>query len=251
MIEIATFYEFKPLTRLVELRLRLLARMRTLAVKGTVILADEGFNATVCGGADAVAEFESFAGEALETEIVSKRSSHDTPPFRKAEVKIKAEIVTLKRKVDVSAGAGTHIEPGEWNAVISDPDTIVIDARNSYEIMNGSFAGAIDPRTEKFSDLPQFVSRDLDPEIHKKVAMYCTGGIRCEKFAPYLRSLGFEHVYQLRGGILNYLANVPPEQSLWHGECFVFDDRITVDRALRKGTGRDHSLEIRSDGDPE
>jgi UPF0176 protein len=131
----------------------------------------------------------------------------------------------------------------EWNQLISDPETLVLDTRNHYEVKNGSFVGAVDPKTTKFSELPGFVAENFDPTKQKKVAMYCTGGIRCEKLAPYLKSKGFENVFQLKGGILKYLETIPKEESLWEGECFVFDDRVTVDAELKKGTRPDHSLE--------
>jgi UPF0176 protein len=129
----------------------------------------------------------------------------------------------------------------EWNDLVSDPSVVVLDTRNDYEFKNGSFKGAINPQTEKFSDLPAFVAENLDPRQHPRIAMYCTGGIRCEKFAPFLKQLGFSEVFQLEGGILRYLEQADPQESLWEGECFIFDQRLTLDKDLRKGNGRDHS----------
>jgi len=133
------------------------------------------------------------------------------------------------------------VSPAEWNEIISDPTTFVLDTRNDYEFKTGSFAGAVNPETSKFSELPEFVEKHLDPERHKRIAMFCTGGIRCEKFAPYLKERGFEEVYQLRGGILKYLETMPLEESRWQGECFVFDDRVTVNSNLEKGSSADMS----------
>ncbi|MEO7674544.1 MAG: rhodanese-like domain-containing protein, partial [Pyrinomonadaceae bacterium] len=170
-----------------------------------------------------------------------KSSFHSASPFRKHEVKIKPEIVTLKQLVDISKGAGTHVAAKDWNEVISDPEVFVLDTRNDYEYKNGSFRSAVNPETSKFSELPDFVAKSLDPITHAKIAMFCTGGIRCEKFAPYLKSLGFAEVFQLQGGILKYLEEVPKEAQLWEGECFVFDERRTLTNELGQGSGPDHS----------
>ncbi|MFL6467126.1 MAG: rhodanese-related sulfurtransferase [Pyrinomonadaceae bacterium] len=242
MFEIATFYRFIKLTDLDLKRDRLKQAMRDKGIKGTIILAEEGFNSTICGAPANLKTFVAEAEEILQCTIETKSSFHEQLPFRKLDVKIKPEIVTLKQDVDIAKGNGTHVEPKDWNEIISDPDTIVLDARNHYEVMNGRFVGAIDPNTTKFSELPGFIEENLDPGKKKRVAMYCTGGIRCEKFAPYLRSKGFENVVQLRGGILKYLETVNVNESLWQGECFVFDDRRTVDSELKKGVQPDHSL---------
>jgi UPF0176 protein len=242
--QIITFYEFKDLPAirpLVEIRDALRLMMKTLGVKGTIIIGDEGFNSTVAGEAEAISAFIGRAEELLQTTLRVKSSFGDALPFRRADVKIKPEIVTLKRPVDISLGTGTHVNPTDWNTLISEPGVVVLDTRNDYEFRSGTFRNAVNPETEKFSDLPAFVSKSLDPEVHKKVAMFCTGGIRCEKFAPYLVELGFEEVYQLEGGILRYLEETPTDKSLWEGECFVFDDRVTVDENLKRGTCPDLS----------
>jgi UPF0176 protein len=244
MFQIVTFYRFIELSELAAKRERLKAAMRELGIKGTIILANEGFNSTVCGTPEKLKMFLSTVEEIFVCNLEVKSSLHEQMPFQKVDVKIKPEIVTLKQKVDIANGNGTHVDPEDWNEVISDPETVVLDARNHYEFMNGHFVGAIDPGTSKFSELPDFVENNLDPAKHTRVAMYCTGGIRCEKFAPYLRSKGFENVLQLRGGILKYLETVPADESLWQGECFVFDDRRTVDSELKKGVQPDHSLSI-------
>ncbi len=222
-------------------RAALKAAMREFSIKGTIILAEEGFNSTVSGQKANVELFLRRAKQILDTAIEHKSAVHSEMPFRKIDVKIKPEIVALKQKVDVSLDYGTHVEPKKWNALISDPETFILDARNDYEVMNGSFPSAANPRTEKFSELPGYVAENLDPSRHRRIAMYCTGGIRCEKFAPYLKAKGFENVYQLKGGILKYLEEIDPAESLWQGECFVFDDRRTVDHNLRKGIQEDYS----------
>jgi len=247
--QIITFYEFKRFDSalLPELKASLRGAMSTNSIKGTIILAEEGFNSTVCGDPDDVAAFVSSVENILETKLVLKSSFHEACPFRKIDVKIKPEIVTLKKQVDISKGSGTHVRPEKWNDVISDPSIVIVDTRNDYEYKNGTFKGAINPGTIKFSELPDFVSENLDPNVHRKVAMFCTGGIRCEKFAPYMKELGFDEVFQLEGGILRYLEQVAPEESLWEGECFVFDDRRTVDENLQKGTGPDYSQTAKVD----
>jgi UPF0176 protein len=241
--QIITFYEFKRFDkeRLPDLADALRAAMRASEIKGTIILAEEGFNATVAGESYATESFVVEIEKILDTKIEYKSSFHAEAPFRKIDVKIKPEIVTLKRDVDISAGEGTHVDAADWNEIISDPSVVVLDTRNDYEYRNGTFARAINPKTEKFSDLPKFVAENLDPEQHPKIAMFCTGGIRCEKFAPYMRGLGFKEVFQLHGGILKYLEEVPAEESMWEGECFVFDDRRTVDSELKKGVLPDYS----------
>jgi len=246
--QIITFYEFRTFTpgRLASLKQSLREAMKANRIRGTIILAEEGFNATVCGE---IAEIESFVREVEEligTKVRLKSSFHAASPFRKIDVKIKPEIVTLKKKVNISKGVGTHVGPKAWNEIISDPSVVVLDARNDYEFKNGTFKRALNPGTEKFSDLPAFVAENLDPNIHQRVAMFCTGGIRCEKFAPYMKELGFKEVFQLDGGILRYLEEIAGDESLWQGECFVFDDRRTVDRKLEKGVEPDHSQKKRS-----
>ena len=224
--------------------------MRENEVTGTIILADEGFNSGVNGLSENMDRFISSLSAILHSDIEPKYSFHDSKPFRKFEVKIKPEIVTLRRPVDIALGVGTHVDPKDWNEIISRDDVVVLDTRNDYEFKNGTFKNAVNPGTTKFSELPDFVDQKLAPDTHKSVAMFCTGGIRCEKFAPYLRSLGFENVYQLDGGILKYLETVSPEESLWQGECFVFDERRTVDSELKKGVGEDYSLRGRNKVDP-
>ena len=242
-IQIITFYEFKRLENLPEIQSRLKTAMREHSILGTIILADEGFNATVSGAPENIDAFVPLLKEILGTGIKFKSSFHEESPFRRIFVKIKPEIVTLKKEVALEKGIGTHVSPAEWNEIIRAEDVFVLDTRNDYEYAIGTFERAVNPKTEKFSDLPKFVEENLDPAKHKKVAMFCTGGIRCEKFAPYLKGKGFENVYQLEGGILKYLEEVPEAESLWQGECYVFDLRVSVDENLQKGNARDLSLE--------
>lgn len=242
--KIVSFYEFKRLgdpVRLAALKILLRDALERHKVCGTIIIATEGFNATLCGTTENVTAFLVEAEAFLETTIDPKISHHHIPPFRKHEVRIKPEIVTLKRPVDLALGEGTHVNAKDWNELISDPDVLVLDTRNDYEFRSGTFNRAVNPKTKKFSDLPRFVEEDLDPKKHKKIAMFCTGGIRCEKFVPFMKGLGFEDVYQLSGGILKYLEVVPPEEQLWEGECFVFDERVTLNRTLEKGSRPDFS----------
>ena len=247
--QIITFYEFRTFTleRLASLKRSLREAMKANAIKGTFILAEEGFNAAVCGELADTESFIQAVEEILSTKLRLKTSFHAESPFRKIDVKIKPEIVTLKKKVNIAKGVGTHVGPAEWNEIISDASVVVLDARNDYEFKNGTFRRAVNPGTEKFSDLPAFVAENLDPKVHQKVAMFCTGGIRCEKFAPYMKELGFKEVFQLDGGILRYLEETDGDESLWQGECFVFDERRTVDRKLAKGVEPDHSQKKKSD----
>jgi UPF0176 protein len=242
-VQIISFYEFRemPVAVLPELRGALKDLFRELHLKGTIILAAEGFNGMASGAFSNIEMFISRAGKIFGSSLEVKSSFHDSDPFRRIDVKIKPEIVTLKEPVDQSLGDGTHVTASEWNQLISDPDTLVLDTRNDYEFSVGTFQGAVNPGIEKFSELPEYVSQNLDPVRHKRIAMFCTGGIRCEKFAPYLKMAGFPEVYQLSGGILRYLETIPEQESLWQGECFVFDDRVSVDSKLEKGLSDDPS----------
>ncbi len=243
-IQIIAFYEFKGLelvAPLEEIKGGLCEALISFDVRGTIIIAAEGYNGMVCGTQENITTFIKHIENILQTKLVFKSSFHAAAPFRKIDVKIKPEIVTLKQPVNISLGKGTHVKPADWNSIISDPETLLLDTRNDYEYQTGTFRGAVNPKTAKFSELPAFVAENLDPAKHKRVAMFCTGGIRCEKFAPYMKQLGFEEVYQLEGGILKYLEELPTEDQLWEGECFVFDERTSVDNALTKGTGSDHS----------
>ncbi|MGA1624375.1 MAG: rhodanese-related sulfurtransferase, partial [Prochlorothrix sp.] len=168
--------------------------------------------------------------------LMPRESSVSTPPFQRFKVKIKSEIVTLGQpEADPNQKVGTYVPPQEWNALIQDPEVVLVDTRNEYEVEIGSFQRAINPRTDRFRDFPSYVQQNLDPQKHRKVALFCTGGIRCEKATSLLLNQGFESVYHLQGGILSYLETVKPEESLWDGECFVFDERVAVTHGLEPG----------------
>jgi UPF0176 protein len=240
--QIISFYEFKDLgdeANLKEIKGALKTAMIENSILGTFIIAAEGYNSTVCGFEPNIKNFISAAESILETRLNFKSSFFSERPFHKIKVKIKTEIVRLRQKINLEKGFGTHVKPSDWNRIIQDPEVIILDTRNDYEVEIGTFKGAINPNTEKFSDLPKFVEENLNPEKHKKVAMFCTGGIRCEKFAPFLKEKGFEEIFQLEGGILKYLEETAGNESLWEGECFVFDDRIAVDNNLRPGKSED------------
>lgn len=234
-IQIITFYKFKQLIELPEIKARLKAAMSEFSILGTIIIAAEGFNATVAGVPTDIEKFIEILGKVCETTFDYKSSFHAERPFLKAKVRIKNEIVALRKSVEIEKGIGTHTTAADWNRIIADENTVVLDARNDYEVEVGTFRGAVNPKIEKFSDLPRFVAENFDPQTHRRIAMFCTGGIRCEKFAPLMKEMGYEEVYQLEGGILKYLEATPAEESLWEGECFVFDDRIAVDGNLQPG----------------
>jgi Predicted sulfurtransferase len=246
-IQIITFYEFKKLENLPEIREKLKSAMREFSILGTIIIAEEGFNSTISGAPENIEKIIPVLEETFETKLKYKSSFHSENPFKRVFVKIKPEIVTLRQKVALEKGVGTHVSPREWNELLRDEEVFLLDTRNDYEVRIGTFRGAVNPKTEKFSDLPRFVAENLDPAKHKKVAMFCTGGIRCEKFAPFMKQIGFENVYQLEGGILKYLEEIPESESLWEGECFVFDERISVDENLRKGKARDVSAQMKKE----
>jgi UPF0176 protein len=237
--QIITFYEFKGLENLPEIKAALVSAMTELSIKGTIIIAQEGFNSTVSGLREDVQKFINVLENVFDTKLSYKSSFHAERPFLKVKVRIKNEIVSLRKKVEIEKGIGTHAKPADWNKIISDENTVILDTRNDYEVEIGTFKGAINPNIEKFSDLPQYVAENLNPAEHKRIAMFCTGGIRCEKFAPLMKEMGFEEVFQLEGGILKYLEETPENESLWEGECFVFDDRIAVDKTLRQGKTED------------
>ncbi|MEM9303225.1 MAG: rhodanese-related sulfurtransferase [Pseudomonadota bacterium] len=236
-IIVAAFYRFHSLEQPEALKTGLLAACETLGVRGTILLAPEGVNGTISGSREgidaALAAVRALPGMAP---LEAKESLHDAHPFGRMRVKLKREIVTMG-VAGLAPGerTGEHVPPERWNALIRDPGVKLIDTRNRYEVHLGTFEGAIDPETESFRDFPDWVARELDPARDRRVAMFCTGGIRCEKATAYLLEQGFESVYQLEGGILNYLEQVPADASAWRGECFVFDDRVTVDHALEAG----------------
>ena len=238
---VSAFYKFVVISDGAELRLRLLERCRELGIKGTVLIAPEGINATISGrqpDIDGILAWlrsdPRFAG--LET----KESSYAAHPFQRLKVKLKSEIISMREPAaNPAIRTGTYVSPEDWNVLIRDAGVTLIDTRNAYEFGIGTFEGAIDPGIGTFSDFPAYVEQNLDPARHPKVAMFCTGGIRCEKASAYLLSKGFREVYHLQGGILKYLETVGESDSLWRGECFVFDERVALATGLSAGT---HSL---------
>jgi UPF0176 protein len=235
---IAAFYHFVSLPEYESWQRPLLVHCRSQGTKGSILLAAEGINGTIAGprpGVDAVLSYLR-ADSRLQT-MEHKESFADFMPFKRLKVRLKKEIVSLQvPDVDPNRLVGEYVEPENWNDLITDPDTLLIDVRNDFEVEVGTFQGAVNPQTAAFSDFPHFIQTQLDPDKHKKVAMFCTGGIRCEKATSYLQEQGFETVYHLKGGILKYLEAVSPKKSLWQGECFVFDDRVTVTHDLSPGS---------------
>ncbi len=235
---ISTFYRFADLPDFRSLADLLRQQLLWREVRGTVLLAAEGVNGTIAGapaGVNAVLDW--IRADPRLAELRARESRGGENPFLRTRVKLKKEIVTMGQPgLDPRRMAGTYVEPEQWNQLIDDPAVLVLDTRNRYEVRIGGFENAVDPQTESFREFPAFVRENLHPERQPKVAMYCTGGIRCEKSTAYLKQLGFEEVYHLRGGILNYLERVPRQESRWRGECFVFDDRVTVDHELRPGS---------------
>jgi len=234
---VCALYKFVELNDFEKLREPLLKIMVDNEIKGTLLLAREGINGTVAGNREGIDQLIRWLhSDARLADIQIKESVGTAPPFYRSKVKLKKEIVTMGVDwVDPQNVVGRYVEPADWNALISDPDVVLIDTRNNYEIGIGKFKNAINPNTRTFREFPQYVAKNFSPERQKKVAMYCTGGIRCEKSTAYMKSLGFDEVYHLKGGILNYLEKVPAKESLWEGECFVFDNRVTVNHQLQKG----------------
>lgn len=237
---VAAFYQFAALPDFRELREPLRALCTALELKGSVLLAHEGINGTVAGSDDGIAAFvdalqhgELFGGRLGHLEL--KYSAAEAMPFRRLKVRLKKEIVTLGDvSVDPTQQVGTYVDAINWNALISDPDTLVLDTRNAFEVAMGTFEGAVDPGIRNFGEFKQFATQQLDPQKHRRIAMFCTGGIRCEKASAYLLARGFVEVFHLKGGILKYLEGVPERESRWRGECFVFDERVALGHGLRE-----------------
>ena len=234
---VAALYRFVRLDDYESMREPLLNFCTERGVKGTLLLAHEGVNGTISGGKTAIADVLSYlrSDERL-TDLDCKFSYHEERPFLRMKVKLKREIVTMGLAgVDPNQSVGRYASPEEWNELVDDPECLVIDTRNDYEVEIGSFRGAINPGTKSFRDFPAWVDENLDPQKHKKVAMFCTGGIRCEKSTSLLVSKGFDDVWHLKGGILNYLEQTAEASTRWEGECFVFDSRVAVNHQLEKG----------------
>lgn len=236
MFIVAALYRFVPLADFAELRHPILDCMNDHGVRGTLLLAPEGINGTVAGTRQGIDRLlERLRSDTRFAALDVKESTSKQIPFRRARVRLKREIVTLGVDgIDPLDSVGTYVDPKDWNALIDDPDVTLIDTRNDYEVAIGTFEGATNPNTQSFRDFPDYVDQHLDPQKQTKVAMFCTGGIRCEKSTALLKQRGFDQVYHLRGGILKYLEQIPAEESRWHGDCFVFDDRVAVGQDLQE-----------------
>jgi UPF0176 protein len=238
--KVAAFYQFAALPDFRDLREPLRIICADLELKGSVLLAREGINGTLAGSAEAIEELTRqlrdgrlFGGRLDNLEL--KFSAAAAMPFQRLKVRLKKEIVTLgDTQTDPTRQVGTYVNPADWNDLIATPDTILIDTRNAFEVAMGTFEGAVDPGIQSFGQFKEFAARHLDPATHRRVAMFCTGGIRCEKASAYLLARGFTEVYHLKGGILKYLEGVPETESRWRGECFVFDDRVALGHGLRE-----------------
>ncbi len=239
-MRVAALYHFTRFDDPHALQPPLLALCEARGIKGTLLLAREGINGTIAGTPEALETIlEHIRALPGCAGLEVKFSAAPEMPFHRMKVRVKREIVTMgEPDIDPTLSVGTYVDPHEWNALIADPDTLVIDTRNDYEVAVGTFAGALDPQTPTFRDFPAWFRAHREELLQgkKKVAMFCTGGIRCEKSTAFLRAEGVEEVYHLKGGILKYLEQVPEEQSLWQGECFVFDERVTVRHGLQQGT---------------
>jgi UPF0176 protein len=235
---VATFYKFVTLSNCQEKRTEILRVCQQSQVKGTILLAKEGINGTIAGSRQGIDQVLSFLhSDPHFQDLEIKESFALSPPFERLKVRIKSEIVTLgKPEANPNEQVGEYVSSQQWNQLLEDPETIVIDTRNDYEVAIGTFKGAKNPHTHSFREFPDYVKQQLDPQKYPKVAMFCTGGIRCEKATSYLLTQGFKEVYHLKGGILKYLEDILPEDSLWEGECFVFDERVTVKEGLELGS---------------
>jgi UPF0176 protein len=235
---VVTFYKFVKLLDFEEKQIPLRSFCQEQGVKGTILLAAEGINGTLVGSRQAIdAVLTYLRSDVRLADLETKESTTNSALFRRMKVQLKREIVTLGLpEIDPNEQVGIYVSPQKWNEVISDPEVIIIDTRNDYEVAIGTFKGAQNPQTTSFREFPNYVRNNLDPSKHKKIAMFCTGGIRCEKASSFMVAEGFQEVYHLHGGILKYLEEVPAEKSLWQGECFVFDQRIAVREGLETGT---------------
>ncbi len=237
MLTICALYKFTRLDDFEEIQGPLKLFLDSLNIRGTFLLAKEGVNGTIAGDNDSIMKsLDYLQKDKRLVGLEYKFSYSEKPPFKRLKVKLKKEIVTLGvSNIDPTFSSGTYVKPADWNELINDPDVILIDTRNNYEFEIGSFKGSINPNTETFREFPVYTKNNLEKYRDKKIAMFCTGGIRCEKSTAYLKSKGFENVFHLQGGILKYLEEVKENESLWEGECFVFDDRVAVKHNLELG----------------
>lgn len=236
-IVVAAFYHFTPFEDPAALRESLLAQLSVHGLKGSVLVAPEGFNGTLAGSREDIdSALEILRALPNSKDLEHKESHAEKMPFYRLKVRLKKEIVTMKVPgVDPRVNVGTYVAPKDWNALIADPDTVVIDTRNDFEVEMGTFEGSVNPDTENFSDLPKWLEDHRTEWEGKKVAMFCTGGIRCEKATSYLKERGVDDIFHLKGGILQYLENIPEAESRWRGDCFVFDYRVSVKHDLEIG----------------
>lgn len=234
---VCALYRFVTLENYQEIQQPLLNIMNNNGVKGTLLLASEGINGTIAGSRTSIDNVINWLKlDPRFLQLTTKESFDESNPFYRTKVKLKKEIVTMGVEgINPNHTVGSYVKPKDWNALISDPEVLLVDTRNDYEISIGTFENALDPKTTNFREFPEYVKQNLDPEKHKKVAMFCTGGIRCEKSTAYLKEQGFDEVYHLEGGVLKYLEEVPEEETMWKGECFVFDNRVSVNHQLEKG----------------
>ena len=253
MYKVAALYQFAALPDFRQLQVPLRALCDDLGLKGSLLLAEEGINGTIAGK-DAeidvlIRELDNgvlFGGRLHNLELKFSRAS--LMPFLHMKVRLKKEIVTLgDPATDPTRRVGTYVDAADWNALIADEETLVLDTRNAFEVAMGTFAGAVDPRIASFGQFKDFVARTLDPAKHRKIAMFCTGGIRCEKASSYMLAHGFTEVYHLKGGILKYLEDIPASESRWHGDCFVFDQRIALGHGLAENPAIRAGLPINSE----
>ena len=238
---VATFYKFVTLTDAAEKRDAIWEYCQDQDVLGSILIALEGINGTIAGSAENVAAVLAFLrlDPRLKSLESRRTSSSGKLPFRRLKVKFKEEIVTFGiAQANPLEQVGTYVQAKDWNSLIEEPGVLVIDTRNHYEVEIGTFKGAINPKTETFSEFPEYVRQHLDPQKHKKIAMFCTGGIRCEKASAFMLQEGFTEVYHLQGGILEYLREVHGQESLWEGECFVFDERVALKEGLENGSSK-------------
>jgi UPF0176 protein len=237
---IAALYTFTPLNDLKAERDLFKKFAFDQGLCGTLLLAHEGVNGTLSGSLEAIQALVDYVGQHYHLPACEIKFSGSTEkPFKRLKVRLKQEIVTLRQpQADPNQQVGTYLEPQQWDDLIAQEDVLVLDTRNTYETVYGMFKGAVDPRIDQFTDFVTYVRENLSPEKHKRVAMYCTGGIRCEKASSFMLAEGFEEVYHLKGGILRYMEQTPQDQSTWHGRCFVFDERVSVDHDLK---GEDQS----------
>jgi UPF0176 protein len=230
MHTVAAFYRFLALPNPAALRDELRSTFTATDLLGTTLIAPEGINGTMAGSPETIDRLLTLLADRTGLSRAEvKFSTADAPPFRRLKFKLKREIITFRNATVDPARPGQYVDPAQWNALLADPEVLLLDTRNTYETAIGTFAGAVTPPLDTFSDFSDYVREHLDPARHRKVAMFCTGGIRCEKASAYMLQQGFPEVYHLKGGILKYLETVPTESSQWQGACYIFDERVSVD----------------------